>query len=135
MKLPDANAHGCFFNVSRTCKSNTKQERYRPGADFALAVRMILALAFLSLGDLAWYFALLEDSVTEDVEPILNYIVQYYIGCLGQNGQRRQPVFSHRLWIVRERIIQNTDRTNNAHERWHRRFASQVTCQHLTVWT
>lgn len=54
------------------------------------------------------------DSITEDAEPILSDFEQYYIGCLRQKGQRRQPMLSRGLGMsVSGRS--NTNPTNNGH--------------------
>ena len=38
------------------------------------------------------------------------------------------------LWNVHNGAILGQDLTNNAHKGWQRRFVSQVTCHHPTLW-
>ena len=113
---------------------NGLQERYGQDADFALAVRMIPALAFVPVGDEPYYYDALENSLPEDVDPILNYFEEYYVGRLRANGQRPTPMFPIPLWNVHNGTMLGQDRTNNAHVGWHRRFVSQLTCHHPTLW-
>ena len=137
-RFPDADMRECFFhlcqNVYKHVQSNGLQERYGQDADFALAVRMIPALAFVPVGDVPDYYEALENSLPEDVDPILSYLEKYYVGRLTANGQQRTPMFPIPLWNVHNDTILGQDRTNNAHEGWQRRFVSQVTCHHPTLW-
>ena len=137
-RFPEASIKGCFFhlcqNVYKHVQSNGLQERYRQDADFALSIRMIPALAFVPPGDVINYYEHLENFVSEDADRVLSYFEKYYVGRLRQNGVRRAPMFPHKLWNVHQQTLLATDRTNIAHEGWHRRFASQVTCHHPTIW-
>ena len=64
----------------------------------------------------------------------MSYFEKNYVGELRPNGQRRTPRFPIALWDVNERTLSGQERTNNAQEGWHRRFATIVTCHHPTTW-
>ena len=83
---------------------------------------------------MAAYFEEVDDSFPDEAEAILTYFEQSYIGTLRPNGQQRTPLFPIALWNMHDRTLMEDDRTNNAYEGWHRRFASIVTCHHPTIW-
>ena len=138
LKFPGIECTGCFFhlsqNVYRRVQLNGLQERYANDAQLALAIRMLPALAFVPIGDVVNYFEELEDNFPDEAEPILTDFEQTYIGTLRPHGQRRTLLFPIALRNVHDRTLMGEDRTNNAQEGWHRRFASIVTCHHPTIW-
>eukprot|EP00117_Sycon_ciliatum_P025359 scpid83696/ scgid21066/ len=97
-KFPDAECTGCFFhlsqNVYRHIQRNAETlELYTTNAEFALACKMIPALAFVPTGDVIDYFEVLDSNAPDALDPLLNYFEEYYIGRLRQNGERRTPSF------------------------------------------
>ena len=137
-KFPDIVCTGCFFhlsqNIFRKVQASGLQERYGQDAQFALAMRMLPALAFVPQGDVVQYFELLEDMFPDEAEDVITYFEHTYIGTLRGNSQRRTPMFPIALWNVHNRTLAGEERTNNAQEGWHRRFASVLTCHHPTIW-
>ena len=138
MKFPDCQMHGCYFhlsqNIFRHVQSAGLQERYTTNVAFALEVRKFAALAFVSLGDIVEFFLHLEDTLSPEMDPILEYFEKSYIGTLRHNGQRRTPLFPPPLWNAHDSTLQNEDRTNNSQEGWHRKFSSTIDCHHPTIW-
>ena len=138
VKFPGCEVHGCYFhqsqNIFRHVQTAGLQERYTADAQFAREVRQLAALAFVPLGDVPEFFDHLDATLSEDMDPILEYFEKNYIGILRQNGHRRTPLFPPATWNVHERTIQNDDRTNNCQEGWHRKFSSTIACHHPTIW-
>ncbi|KAH7695655.1 hypothetical protein AAVH_37283 [Aphelenchoides avenae] len=85
---------------------------YTNDADFALHVRMIVALAFVPLADVELAFETLEDVLPDELQPVLAYFETYYIGCRRNDNIRRQPLFENALWSVHARTVNHLDRTN-----------------------
>ena len=137
-KLPGIECTGCFFhlcqNIFRRIQEDGLQVRYSQDPQFALVLRMLPALAFAPVGDVIDYFEALEEIFPEEAEEVVSYFEKNYVGGLRPNGQRRTPRFPIALWNVNERTLSGQERTNNAQEGWHRRFATIVTCHHPTIW-
>ena len=74
------------------------------------------------------------DTLSPEMDPILEYFEKSYIGTLRHNGQRRTPLFTPLLWNVHDSTLQNEDRTNYSQEGWHRKFSSTIDCHHPTIW-
>ena len=138
LKFPGIKCTGCFFhltqNIYRQVQSNGLQLRYAQDSQFAVALRMLPALAIVPTGDVATYFEAVEDNFPHDATAIITYFKHSNIGTSAQNGQRRTPLFPIALWNVHDRTLIGEDRTNNAQKGWHCRFASMVTCHHPTIW-
>ena len=98
----EAEVKGCFYDlVQSLCKkmqSNGLQERYKDDAEFILQVRMLPALAFVSVDRVCEFFDILEEELKEDVQPRLDYFENTFIDRRQRRG-RRAPLFSHIMWI------------------------------------
>ena len=62
-----------------------------------------------------------------------SYFEDTYIGRPGRR-QRRDPRFSHDMWNVYQRTLQELPRTNNNIEGWHRGFQSLIGSCHPNIW-
>jgi hypothetical protein len=106
---------------------------YETNVEFAHNVNKIGALAFLPPNDVPQGFDDLYSSVPSQLEPLLDYFEDNYIGRRRPNG-RATPRYPIELWNMRERTLQNAMRTNNNAEAWHRRFNSVIDCEHPSLW-
>ena len=89
-KSPDAECTGCFFHLSQNVYQHIQRkaemlELYTTNAEFALACKMIPALAFVPTGDVIEYFEILDSNVPDGLDPLLKYFEEYYIGRLTNN--------------------------------------------------
>lgn len=108
---------------------------YNTNATFALQARMVTALAFVPIHDLDDAFYALSDELPDELEPILNWFEDYYLGRrVGRQRRRRDPQFPPQLWSVYERTIGNEDRTNNHAQAAHRRLQAEINMKHPTIW-
>ena len=139
---PDSSLTGCFFHLSKNVWKKVQgaglQQRYQDDDDFSLHVRMIMALAFVPLVDLYMAF---DDLLTEiqnnynnDMDEVLNYFEDTYIGRLRRNGRRADPMFAREMWNMYRRTRDHLPRTNNNVEGWHRGVQFNINACHPNLW-
>ena len=95
--FPNASRRGCFFhltkNIYRRVQSAGLQERYENEPDLAMQCRMIAALAFVPPKDVVASFEALSDHLPAELDPVLDYFEDTYIGRPDRRGNRRNPLF------------------------------------------
>lgn len=138
----DAQMFGCLFHLTRNMKKKLTEEqligRYNNDPQFALQARMIVATAFVPIGDIDRALDTLNDPLTQldtDLQPIVDWLEDNYVGRLNRNGTRRNPFFPNYMWNVFERTLNGQDRTNNHAEAAHRRLQSVLQMDHPSLWT
>jgi hypothetical protein len=100
-------------------------------ADFSLTVKMLPAIAFCPVADVVDAF----ETLAEDIGVMITRAFEdTYIDRPGRH-QRRDPRFSHDMWNVYQRTLQELPRTNNNIEEWHRGFQSLIGSCHPNTWT
>lgn len=136
--FPQADIKGCFFHLSqcvyRKVQEKGHQQRYQNDGEFNLCMKMIPALAFVPVADLEEAFETLAEDIGDDCQDILDYFEDNYIGRPGRR-QRRDPKFSHEMWNMHHRTVEELPRTNNNIEGWHRGFQSSIGGCHPNIWT
>ena len=95
---------------------------------------MIVSLAFVPQEEIIEALAALENYLPIELEPILSYFTNTYVGRLRNNGTRAPPTFVPSCWNVYTRTINNEDRTNNFCEAFHRKVQLQLGVSHPTIW-
>ncbi|XP_068250365.1 uncharacterized protein [Palaemon carinicauda] len=112
------------------------EEKYENDADFALSLRMLPAIAFVPTERLVSTFEELCDSdiFPPEVQEVLDYFEDTWIGRPDRRQRRRPPQFPHEMWNVYEAVLHNLPKTNNSVEGWHRAFKEQMTACHLNIW-
>jgi len=111
--------------------------RYNSDAEFALKARLIVAIAFVPADSLDAALDLLADEtdgVGADLQPVLNWFEDNYVGRLNRNGSRRQPIFPVMMWNVYDRTLNGCQRTNNHAEATHRHLQSVLQMDHPSLW-
>ena len=114
-------------------QSNGLQEQYASDVEVNLRIRVITALAFVKEDEVEDAFETLQDNITPEVVPILDYIEDVYIGRV-RRGRRRTPTFHKSMWNMYARVHEELPRTNNAVEGWHRGFATNLGAYHPNFW-
>nr|CAD2176616.1 unnamed protein product [Meloidogyne enterolobii] len=89
---------------------------------------MIVSLAFVPQQDLLEAITILENYLPNELEPILSYFINTYVGRLRNNGTRAPPTFVPSSWNVYTRTINNEDRTNNFVKRFIEKFNCNSAC-------
>lgn len=137
-KFPGVKIYGCLFHLSKNFRMQMCEldliSKYKNDADFSIAIKMILALAFIKIEDLNNAIDLLTTEIPDEVLPLLDWFEEYYIGRIIRN-RRRSARFPPELWNVYERVLNDEDRTNNYAEAANRRLNLQMGVQHPTLWT
>ena len=139
---PNADLTGCFFhlckNIWRKVRNSGLQRRYQDEDDFSLYVLMIMALAFVPETDLETAFDALFNDIriqyNNDMDVVLNYFEDNYMGRLRRNGRRDNPLFVPSLWNMYGRTRDELPRTNNNVEAWHRGMQSHINACHPNFW-
>ncbi|CAF4796187.1 unnamed protein product, partial [Rotaria sp. Silwood2] len=96
--------------------------------------KRLIALAFVPLVDVVKALELLENEFDDDADEFMYYFEKTWIGeCKRRGTGRKRPQFSHELWNVYDRVINDLPRSNNAIEDWHNAFANRVAIAHPTI--
>lgn len=129
--------HGCFYhlaqNVYRKIQSEGLHERYMNDENVSLSLRMLTALAFVPVNEVAKAFEALQEDMSEELQTIYDYFEDSYIGPI-RRRRRGKPTFDLEVWNVYSRVTQDLPRTNNAVEGWNRKMQSAVSCKHPNLW-
>ena len=110
----DSSIHGCFFhfcqNIWRHVQAVGLQSKYADDLNFAVNIRMLMALALVPTDNVVKAFETLiespfwednqEDAFNKEKQALLNYFECTYIGKPGRtsNSKRHDPLFSIKLW-------------------------------------
>uniref|UniRef100_A0A914MDV3 MULE transposase domain-containing protein n=1 Tax=Meloidogyne incognita TaxID=6306 RepID=A0A914MDV3_MELIC len=136
--FPESHIRGCFFHLFSNLKKHLSSlnllTHYNTNPEFALNSRMIVSLAFVPQNDLLEALNMLENYLPLELEPILAYFTNTYIGRIRNNGTRAPPTFVPSSWNVYERTINNQDKTNNFCEAFHKKVQLQLGVAHPTIW-
>ena len=134
--FPGVSVKNCFFhfsqNIWRKVQANGLQGRYQEEPAFAEQVEKIAALAFVPEADAQRYFNVLSQNVDQDLDVIMDYIEEYYLGVF-RRGRFRRPRFPITRWGVYDRVNAQLPRTNNAVEGWHNSFNGHVGSHHANI--
>lgn len=140
--FPNADISGCFFhlasNIWKKIQSIGMQQRYNEDFELALHMRMIPALAFVPPDQVIDVFERLSDEIRriyeDEVDQLLDYFEDTYIGRFRRNALRAAPTFSIQMWNMFHRTQQEMPRTNNHIEGWHRKFQGICNSYHPRFW-
>lgn len=136
--FPDADLWGCFFHLHQNLKKHLSAAnlltRYGLEPVFALNCRMIISLAFVPQNSVIEALPILEEILPNDLEPIISWFTNNYIGRLRANQTRAPPIFPPSLWNVYERTRNHQDRTNNYAEAFHKKVQLILGVAHPTFW-
>jgi len=75
----------------------------------------------------------LSDFLPDEVEPILVYYEDNYIGCHCGN-QRRNPRYPHDLWNIYNESLGEEPKSTNSIEGWHHAFYASLGSVHPKIW-
>ena len=139
--FPGVEIKGCFYHLSSNIWKKIQYhglQAHTADQDFAVHLRMIVAVAFIPVGFVVNAF---EDLATEirrifnnDADDVLDYFEDTYIGRPRRQGGRRNPLFHHDIWNMFQRSRDELPRTNNHVEGWHRRLQANLDVYHPTLW-
>ena len=118
---PDIEVKGCFYHLSSNVWKKVQelglQQRYLEDQEFAIHCRMLCALAFLPEDDVIDGFEQLTDTMREqfnnDLDDLIDYFEDTYIGRFRRNAHRGRPQFSINLWNMFNLTDEELPRTNN----------------------
>uniref|UniRef100_A0A2C9KVJ5 MULE transposase domain-containing protein n=1 Tax=Biomphalaria glabrata TaxID=6526 RepID=A0A2C9KVJ5_BIOGL len=103
--------HGCLFHLTKNMRKNLTDENlfsmYNNDPEFALAARMIVALAFVPIEDLDMAVETLANELPLHLTPIINWFEDTSIGRLNHSTTRRCPP----MWSIREHSMEIIEQT------------------------
>lgn len=137
--FPGVVVNGCHFHlcqaVIRKVADMGHKRTYRDDEQFAIHVRMLMALAFLPTDSVKDGFALIQSTAPVSAAEVVEYFNSTYVNGpvirgSGVTAVRRPPMFPPTLWNVAERFRNLMPTTNNHVEAWHRRLQSLIVTDH-----
>lgn len=166
--FPQAEIGGCLYHLAANFKKRLQLAgvlpEYQRDPEFAQSARMILSMAFLPPAKLEKGFDLLTRILPEELQPVVAWFGDNYMGkedsnkCFafplgwvgllllvashayvsgkkyGQHGLRRTATFPYQVWSVYERLLLNRDATNNQCESMNRRCQRHFSVDHPGIW-
>lgn len=137
--FPDTKINGCFFHLAQNMKKHLGAMGfigdYNNNPQFALHARMVTSLTFVPIRNLDEAIDILAENLPEELQPLLNWFEDNYVGRLNRRGNgRRPPLFPHEMWNLYQRTLSGQDRTNNHAEAAHRRLQLELGMDHPTIW-
>lgn len=117
--FPEAAVHGCFFHfgqsIWRHLQSVGLQTVYTNDEDFAVQIRMLIALAFIpipfvieayeQLVGTEFYSEERDSEHKEAIQNLLAYFQSTYLYRISRNGSKQKPLFDIPLWNVYENTL------------------------------
>ncbi|XP_076808608.1 uncharacterized protein LOC143451766 [Clavelina lepadiformis] len=135
--FPQTHIYGCYFHLGqslwRKIQENGLQRLYVQDDNIRMALKMLLALAFLPVDEVSDAFDELVADYPAEVIPLVNYFEDNYVGRRNRRGDRRQPLFPVHMWSVRARQDAGLPRTNNQLESWHNAFQGSTETHHPSI--
>ncbi|CAF1652774.1 unnamed protein product, partial [Didymodactylos carnosus] len=110
------------------------KQQYETDLTFSDNIHKIPALAFLEPDSVIDGFETLCARLDDTYQDILDYMEDTYIGRI-RGAIRRQPLFNIDFWNIRNRVLNNTHKTNNNVEAWHQKMNSAFLRNHPNLWT
>ncbi|CAF4371841.1 unnamed protein product [Rotaria magnacalcarata] len=98
-----------------------------------MIINKISALAFFKSTEVHQGYDELYLSLPPIFQPLMDYFEDIYVGRRRPNG-RATPKCPVELWNIYQRTLDDSMRTNNLPESWHRTFSSVVQFQHPSLW-
>ena len=135
--FPQASEAYCFFHFSQSLWRHMQElglaAHYvqEDGLERRKEFHSCLSLAFVPPNHVLTAFRKLKANVSQDMNPLLDYIGKTYV----RNTGRRRPRYPIDTWNVYQRTLDQLDRTNNVVEAWHRRLNLLVGKAHPTLYT
>ena len=135
--FPQAQIYGCYFHLGqsrwRKIQENGLQLLYMQNENVRMALKMLLALAFLPVDEVSDAFDELVADFPPEIMPLVNYFEDNYVGRRNRLDDRRQPLFSVDMWSVKGQQDAGHTRTNNQLESWHNAFQGPVESHHPSI--
>lgn len=120
--FPLSKVHGCFFHFSQNVWSHVQsvglQSIYTSDVDFALQIRMMIALAFVPPENVvdAYEELMATDFFSDNglpqyeqfatnIEMLVTYFQSTYLYAFDRKGIRKLPMFPVELWNVYENTL------------------------------
>ena len=130
---------GCLFHLSQNVFKKVVELGYKieysNDTEFRQLIGWFPALSALPIEVVIKVFEALVDLDIDEKLPaeFISYFENTYIG-QKRRSRRLKPMFEIKFWNVRDRILNDQPRTNNAIEGFHSSLCSHVTYSHPSIW-
>lgn len=118
--FPAAEVHGCHFHFCQNIWAHVQQfglqTRYTDDEDFALNIRMLIALAFLpshhvidafeKLMDTEFYKDNAESDMNDEIQNLVTYFEATYVGAFNRVGKRKNALYPVAIWNMYDIVLQ-----------------------------
>jgi hypothetical protein len=137
--FPSSSISGCYFhfaqNLWKHMQKNSLATLYTHDKEIRVAFRAMQCLAFVPKNDVVFAFKELSKTVPAQFQCMLDYLEEFYIGKLigKSKNNRQEPLFPIAIWNVHDRVMNDTHRTNNSLESWHKQFEADLDMKHPTI--
>ena len=106
---------------------------------FAGFVRMLAAVAFVPVHEVAEVFERLETTVRDNyqetaVDNLLDYFEDMFVGRYRRGRSRAPPTISIDMWNMKSRCTKEIMKNNSEMEKWHRKFQKSCRIPLPTFW-
>ncbi|KAK4871763.1 hypothetical protein RN001_015887 [Aquatica leii] len=75
-----------------------------------------------------------DDILPPELQPIVDYFEDTWIGRPQRRQRRREPRFSHTLWNCFDAAVEGLPKTKNSVEDWRQGFEQQISANHPNIW-
>ncbi|KAL3095710.1 hypothetical protein niasHT_024886 [Heterodera trifolii] len=123
-------------NLQKKVKQQGLWQRYYADPVFALNVRMLTSVAFVPLCDIRNAVTALDTEFGNLVafRPLIDSLLDKYVGRPRPHGTWSQPLFRPDQWNVYQRTLDGDSRTNNNAEAEPYRLQDAFSCRHPSLW-
>ena len=133
MTFINTRVNGCTFHFSqciyRKIQAEGLQSVYQNDSVLNLKMRMIAALAYLTVNKLEDGFEALAGILPEEMNDLITYFEENFIRIKRRNSIK-PPIFNPQIWNMHEMIQKDLPRTNNSVEGYHNRLQNAISCSH-----
>ena len=113
--------NGCHFHLCQSVLRKVNElglkTTYESDAEFALHIRMLMGLAFISVSEVSAAFDVVHvyASMPAACKPVADYFNATYVNgpLVGRTTRRRPPQFATQIWNVSGRFSDSLPTTNN----------------------
>ena len=138
--FPHVTVSGCHFHLSQSVLRKVNElglkTTYEGDAEFALHIRMLMALAFVPTDDVPAAFDIVCNSMPDTCKPVAEYFDSTYVrGSVGRRNRHRPPQFPPNIWNASERFAATLPTTNNHVEAWHNRLQTLIVVDHPSFYS
>ncbi|XP_053148756.1 uncharacterized protein LOC128343547 isoform X2 [Hemicordylus capensis] len=135
--FPHAEVKGCYFHLCQSLirKINNVglKTEYETNMDINITLKSLAALAFVPIDDVRSVFDKLATKFPD--EDSYNEVLTYFFSTYIEGAAGRDPQFPMRIWNHHDAALEQSPKTTNCCEGFHKALNSLCHCSHPSVWS